>query len=131
MTVAEAIRPGGGGIAATGATSGLAGRVDVRERVVRKVSEQIASQVIGVNVDRVTVAASDYRDGVAVRIDTPMPIPPLDDTAAVHAAGAVIDTVREMQRRVQEQLAQVLGKPVTRVDITVSGATTPVKRRVR
>lgn len=131
MTVAEAIRPGGGVTAATGAASGLAGRVDVRERVVRKVSEQIASQVIGVDVDRVSVTASDHRGGVAVRIQAPFPVPPLDDTDAVRAAGAVVDTAREAQRRVQEELSRVLGKPVTRVDITVSGATTPARRRVR
>lgn len=131
MTVAEAVRSGGGVTAATGGTSGVPGRVDVRERVVRKVSEQIASRVIGVDVDRVSVTASDYRDGVAVRIQAPVPVPSLDDTAAVRAAGAVVDTAREVQRRVQEELSRVLGKPVTRVDITVNGATTPVKRRVR
>ncbi|SDQ30633.1 hypothetical protein [Microbacterium sp. cf332] len=131
MTVAEAMRPGGGDTAATGGTSGLAGRVDVRERAVRKVSEKIASQVVGVEMDRVSVSASDYRDGMAVRITTPMPVPSLHDTAAIHAAGNVVDTVREMQQRVQEELGRVLGKPVTRVDITVNGATTPAKRRVR
>lgn len=131
MTVAAAIRPGGGITAATGGTSGVPGRVDVRERVVRKVSEQIASRVIGVDVGRVSVSASDHRDGVAVRIQAPVPVPPLDDTAAVRAAGAVVDTVREVQRRVQEELSRVLGKPVTRVDITVNGATTPARRRVR
>lgn len=131
MSVAEAIRPGGGVPAATGGTSGLAGRVDVRERVVRKVSEQIASQVIGVDVDRVTVTASDYRDGVAVRIQAPMPVPSLEDTAAVQALGAIVDIAQDAQRRVQEQLGRVLGRPVTRVDITVTGATTPVQRRVR
>lgn len=131
MTVAEAIRPGGGVTAATGGASGLAGRVDVRERVVRKVSEQIASQVIGVDVDRVSVTASDHRGGVAVRIQAPFPVPSLDDSEAVRAAGAVVDIAREAQRRVQEELGRVLGKPVTRVDITVTGATTPVRRRVR
>ncbi|MDD7928740.1 hypothetical protein [Microbacterium thalli] len=131
MTVAEAVRSGGGVTAAAGGTPGVPGRVDVRERVVRKVSEQIASRVIGVGVARVSVTASDYRDGVAVRIQAPLPVPTLDDTDAVRAAGAVVDTVREVQRRVQEELSGVLGKPVTRVDITVNGATTPVKRRVR
>lgn len=131
MTVAEAIRPGGGVTAATGGTSGLAGRVDVRERVVRKVSEQIASQVIGVDVDRVSVTASDHRGGVAVRITAPLPVPSLDDTEAVRATGAVVDAAREMQQRMQQELSRVLGKPVTRVDITVNGAATPIKRRVR
>ncbi|MEH3090007.1 MAG: NTP pyrophosphohydrolase [Microbacterium arborescens] len=131
MTVAEAIRPGGGIPAATGGASAPAGRVDVRERVVRKVSEQIASQVIGVDVDRVTVTASDYRGGVAVRIQAPMPVPSLDDTAAVQAHGAIVDIARDAQHRVQEQLGRVLGRTVTRVDITVDGATVPVRRRVR
>lgn len=131
MTVAETVRPGGGVTAATGGTSGVPGRVDVRERVVRKVSEQIASRVIGVDVDRVSVTASDHRDGVAIRIQAPLPVPSLDDTTAVRAVGAVVDTAREMQRRVQAELSRVLGKPVTRVDITVNGATTPVRRRVR
>lgn len=131
MTVAEAIRPGGGVTAATGGASGLAGRVVVRERVVRKVSEQIASQVIGVDVDRVSVTASDHRGGVAVRIQAPFPVPSLDDTEAVRAAGVVVDIAREAQHRVQEELGRVLGKPVTRVDITVTGATTPARRRVR
>ncbi len=109
----------------------VAGRVDVRERVIRKVSEKVASEVIGVEIGRVSVAASDYRDGVAVRIDTPMPVPSLDDSDAVAAAGAVVETAGRMQVRVKDELGRVLGRPVTRVDITISGAVAPTRRRVR
>lgn len=131
MSVVQATGLGGGRSAPAEAAADVPGRIDVRERVVRKLSEQVAAQAIGVPVDAVRVTASDYRDGVAVRIDAPVPVPSLTDTEAIRSMGAVVDAAREMQRVVQDELARVLGKPVTRVDITISGATTPTRRRVR
>ncbi len=131
MSTAHAIHPGGGSPTAAGVPPEVAGRIEVRERVVRKVSEQIAAQVIGVDVGSVSATAVDHRGGVAVRVKAPMPVPSLDDTEAVRAAGPVVDAAQRMQRLLQDRLATVLGRPVTRVDITITGATTPVKRRVR
>lgn len=131
MSTAQATLPGGRVRAAAGEAPTLPGRIVVRDKVVRKLSEHVAATVIGVESGRVSVSASDYRDGVAVRITAALPIPPLDDPAAVAAAGTVTDTAARIQHDVQEQLGRVLGQQITRVDVTIDGAVSPTRRRVR
>lgn len=131
MSTAHATLPGGGPPTAAGELPEVAGRIEVRDRVVRRVSEQAAAQIIGVAVEKVSATVVDHRGGVAVRVHAPMPVPPLDDADAVRAAGAVVETAQRMQRLLQDRLSTVLGRPVTRVDITITGAVAPTKRRVR
>jgi len=117
--------PGGGVITHTG------GRVDVADRVFRKAAEQAAAEAIGVDRSDVSVAIAASRDTVVVRIQAPFPVPRLDDTEAVRAATPVLEAARSIQEDLHDRLTRLFGREVSRVDLTIAGATTPKKRRVR
>ncbi|WP_157009079.1 hypothetical protein [Agromyces laixinhei] len=107
------------------------GRIDVRERVLVKVAQEAAATVIGVDRGEVSVDVGQYGRGVAVRIATPLPIPDLDDTAAIEAGEPVLDRVATIQQRLRDRISHVLGREVVRVNITVTGAVIAEQRRVR
>lgn len=113
------------------AAPAVAGRIEVRDRVIEKIVHEAAATTIGVDRGAVKVAVSDWRGGYALRVQTPLPIPDLEDTEAIRAGATVLDRVAEIQRRLQEQLAQVTGRDITRVAVVVTGATIPKRRRVR
>ncbi|WP_156495940.1 hypothetical protein [Microbacterium sp. T32] len=122
--VASAI-PGGGVPVRT------AGRVDVADRVFRKAAEQAAAETIGVDRADVSVDIAASRDTVVVRVRAPFPIPRLDDTEAVRAATPVLEAAHGIQRDLHDRLTRLFGREVSRVDLTIAGATTPKRRRVR
>ncbi len=117
--------PGGG------ATVHIGGRVDVAERVFRKAAEQAAAEAIGVERSDVSVDIAASRDTVVVRVRTPFPVPPLDDTEAVRAATPVLEAARGIQHDLHDRITRLFGREVSRVDLTIAGATTPRRRRVR
>ncbi|MFS0734163.1 hypothetical protein ABC304_02145 [Microbacterium sp. 1P10UB] len=130
MSSTQALVPGSRVRAAAGeGPTTLPGRIEVRDKVVKKLLQHVAATVVGVESGRIDVSAAEHRDGIAVRITTPLPIPPLDDPAAVAAAGSVTDVAARIQHDVQDQLGRILGQQVTRVDVTVDGATTATTRR--
>ena len=120
-----AVAPGGG------ATRGAGGRVDVAERVFRKTAEQAAAEAIGVDRSDVSVDIGASRDAVVVRVRAPFPVPRLDDTEAVQAATPVLEAARGIQSDLRERLTRLFGREVSRVDLTIAGATIPKRRRVR
>ena len=79
---------GGGptGVAAGHGSPG--GRDTVAERVYSKIAEYTAATVIGVSRSDATVDVAQYRDGIALRVRTPLPVPALDDTVAIGAGRA-------------------------------------------
>ena len=102
------------GGAPAGVTTGgvtVPGRIDVKDRVYRTVTE--------------------HPGGIAVRIATPLPIPDLDDAAAIANAVPVLDRARQLQEELQQRLTTLLGRDVNRINLTITGATTPVRRRVQ
>lgn len=117
------------GVATGGAP--VPGRIVVKERVYRTVTEQTSATLIGVPRGDVKVDVTEHTGGLAVRIATPLPIPDLDDTAAIALTVPVLDRSRELQEQLQQRLTTVLGREVTRINLTITGATTPVRRRVR
>lgn len=127
ITLPEAGAPasGGPGRAAT------PGRIDVADRVFRKAAEQAAAEAIGVPRDDVTIDIAAARDTVVVRVRSPFPVPRLDDTAAVRAATPVLEAAHGIQSELHERLTRLFGREVSRVDLTISGASTPQRRRVR
>jgi hypothetical protein len=116
----------GGGVAVR-----LGGRVDIADRVFRKAAEQAAAESIGVDRADVSVEIAGSRDTVAVRVRSPLPIPRLDDTEAVLAATPVLEAAHGIQHDLHERLTRLFGREVSRVDLTISGATAPSRRRVR
>ncbi|MCC4248527.1 MULTISPECIES: hypothetical protein [Microbacterium] len=120
-----AAAPGGGVAVRTG------GRVDVADRVYRKAAEQAAAEAIGVARAEVSVDIAASIGSVVVRIRSPFPVPRLDDTEAVRAAIPVVEAAHGIQQDLRTRLTRLFGREVSRVDLTIVGATIPKRRRVR
>lgn len=131
MRVDQHLAPGGApvGVATGGDT--VRGRIDVRERVYRTVTEQASATLIGVPRGDVKVDVAEHPAGIAVRIATPLPVPDLDDTAAITEGMPVLERARHLQEQLQERLTGILGREVTRINLTITGAAIPERRRVR
>ena len=113
------------------AAPAVPGRIEVRDRVIEKVVHEASASTIGVDRGAVKVDVTDWRGGYAIRVQTPLPIPDLEDTEAIRAGSTVLDRVADVQQRLQDQLARVTGREITRVAVVITGATTPQRRRVR
>lgn len=107
-----------------------AGRVNVADRVLQKTAERAAAEIIGVDAKNVHVEIASARDTAVVRVTTPFPVPRLDDTAAVKAATPVLEAARAAQGELQTRLTRLFGREVSRVDLTISGASAPQRKRV-
>ena len=130
MRADQHLAAGGGPVgAATEAT--VPGRVDVKERVYRTVTEQASATLIGVPRGDVKVDVTEHPGGIAVRIATPLPVPDLDDTVAISQSVPVLDRARQLQEQLQQRLTGIIGRDVTRITLTITGATIPERRRVR
>ena len=66
-----------------------------------------------------------------MRIATPLPVPDLDDTVAISQSVPVLERARQLQEQLQQRLTGILGRDVTRINLTITGATIPERRRVR
>lgn len=121
---------GGPSGVATGETA-YPGRIDVKERAVRKVAEEASARTVGVDRGDISVEVSEYGGGIALRLATPLPIPDLNDPAAVTSAVPVLERVANLQSELQSTLARLIGREVTRINITITGAIVPPRRRVK
>lgn len=107
------------------------GRIDVRERVLVKVTQEASAATIGVARSAVSADVADYRDGIVVRLSSPLPIPDLDDTDAVRATPPVLERTAALQQTLQQRLTTLLGREVLKINLTITGASIPERRRVR
>lgn len=124
--------PGVADVAAGSGSAGrIGGRVEVADRVFRKAAEQAAAEAIGIDRTDVAIDIAAARATVVVRVQAPFPVPRLDDTEAVRAATPVLEAARGIQEDLSERLTRLFGREVSRVDLTITGATTPQRRRVR
>lgn len=132
MRTDQHLAAGGGPsrVATSGATT-VPGRIDVRERVYRTVTEQTSATLIGVPRGDVKVDVTEHPGGIAVRIATPLPVPNLEDTEAISRTVPVLERAGQLQEQLQQRLSGILGRDITRVNLTITGATTPERRRVR
>lgn len=110
---------------------GAAGRIEIRERVLVKVAREASASAIGVARADVAVDVADFRDGIAVRVASPLPIPDLGDTSAVRATVPVLEQAARLQDDLAENLARLLGREIVKVNLTITGAIIPERRRVR
>lgn len=131
MRVDQSVIAGGGPAGPATGGEPVPGRVDVRERVYRTVAEQASATLIGVSRSDVKADVIERGAGLALRISTPLPVPDLDDTVAISQTTPVLDRARELQEHLQQRLTGLLGREVTRVALTITGAKIPEKRRVR
>lgn len=108
------------------------GRITIKERVLVKVAEEATATTLRVDRGDVSVGVSEARGGIALTIRTPLPIPHLDDTAAIHAGAPVLERVQTAQEQLRDRIAHVTGREVTRVNITITGAViAEQKKRVK
>lgn len=117
------------GAAAGGAA--VRGRIEVKDRVYRTVTEKASATLIGVPRGDVKVDVAEHPRGMTVRIATPLPVPSLEDTAAIARAVPVLERARELQEQLQQSLSTILGRNVVRINLTVTGAVIPERRRVQ
>ena len=96
MRADQHIATGGGPARAAAGEAAVAGRVDVKERVYRTVTEQASATLIGVPRGDVKVDVAEHPGGIAVRIATPLPIPDLDDTVGISQSVPVLDRARRL-----------------------------------
>ena len=131
MSADQHIAAGGGPSGVATGEAAVPGRVDVKERVYRTVTEQASATLIGVPRGDVKVDVAEHLRGLSVRIATPLPVPDLDDTVAISQSVPVLERARQLQEQLQRDLSGVLGRDVTRITLTITGATVPERRRVR
>lgn len=122
--------PGVGSRSAVAGPGLPAGRVNIADRVLQKTAERAAADIIGVDAKSVRVEIVAARDTAAVRVSTPFPVPRLDDTEAVRAATPVLEAATAAQSEIRSRLAHLFGREISRVDLTISGATLPQRKRV-
>lgn len=130
-TAAAAAIDGGLSRVATEPPPSHPGRIDIAEGVLVKVAREVSADTVGVDRGQVSVDVAESRGGIAVRISTPLPIPALDDTAAIQTGRPVLERVASIQHEVRDRLAHVIGRDVVRVNITVTGAVIAQKKRVK
>jgi hypothetical protein len=107
------------------------GRIDVVERVYRTVTQAASADAIGVARGAVAVDVAEHRGGLAVRVAAPFPAPDLADATAVAATAPVLERARDVQAQLKDRLTHILGREITRVSLTITGAVVSAKRRVR
>ncbi|MFJ4159449.1 hypothetical protein [Microbacterium testaceum] len=107
-----------------------AGRVTISDRVLQKTAERAAADIIGVDAKSVRVEIVSARQTAAVRVTTAFPVPRLDDTEAVRAATPVLEAARVAQTELRSRLTHLFGREISRVDLTISGASAPQRKRV-
>lgn len=131
MRVDQIGSAGGGPSGVAAGETAYPGRIDVKERAVRKVAEEASARTMGVDRSDISVEVSEYGGGIALRLATPLPIPDLDDAAAIAASVPVLERVADMQTELQSTISGIVGRRVTRINITITGATVPPRRRVK
>ncbi|MFG6278599.1 hypothetical protein [Microbacterium sp. S16(2024)] len=135
MVAAEAGHPGGNPtrVAAGAAPNGPSypGRITVKERVLVKIAEETTAITLKVDRGDVNVEVAEARGGMAVTIRTPLPVPNLEDTAAINAGTPVLQRVARIQEQLRDRIGQITGREVTRVNVTITGAVIAEQKRVR
>lgn len=109
----------------------IPGRVTVDTRVLRKVVQESAARAFGVERSKVSADLFDYRDGVALRLASPLPVPDLADSDAIRSSPTVPERIGQLQQSLSDDLTRMMGRRVTRVDVSITGAVVEQRRRVR
>ncbi|MDN3495708.1 hypothetical protein QL996_07205 [Planococcus sp. APC 4015] len=107
------------------------GRITIKDRVLVRIAEEATADTLRIGRGDVSAGVSQAQGGIALTIRTPLPIPHLDDTAAIAAAVPVLEQVQNAQAQLKDRVAQLTGRDVTRVNITVTGAVIAQQKRVK
>lgn len=107
------------------------GRIVIAERVLVKVAEEATADALRVDRADVSAGVSDARGGIALSISTRLPAPDLDDAAALQSAPPVLERVEAAQALLRDQIGRLIGRDITRINMTITGAVVEGRRRVR
>ena len=122
---------GGGAPKAAAQAPQYPGRITVDHRVLVKVAEQAAADAVGVNRKDISVDVAETRSGLALRIATPLPVPDLDDNAAIDSGQPLLQRVSDLQHELRDRIGLLTGREITRVNVTITRALISKKRRVQ
>lgn len=120
-------------LSANGGTLGAPlypGRVIVAERALSRVAQSVSAEALGVDRRKLTLTLSTGGAGLIIQIRSPLPVPDLDDDAAVNASGPIIDRLTRAQATIRERAARIMGRPIARVNIRIDSAEVAERRRV-
>lgn len=131
MDAQTAVRRGAAPQPVAGRVTLRPGRVIIHDRVIQKVVEEASAAALGVARSNVTVRISGASGGMAVTVASSLPIPPLHDDTAVQTAGSVLDRLSATQASLRLRIGQIIGRDVSRVNITITGAVVSEQRRVQ
>ncbi|AMB58621.1 hypothetical protein [Microterricola viridarii] len=107
------------------------GRIVIAGRVLVKVAEEATADALRVDRGDVSAGVSESGGGIAVSISTRLPVPDLDDTAALQAATPVLERVEAAQAFLRDQIGRLIGRDIIRINMTITGAVVEGRRRVR
>ncbi|WP_053387856.1 hypothetical protein [Leucobacter japonicus] len=115
----------------TFAAPAIPGRTEVQDRVLNGVARAAAAECLGVPTRSVRASVSAYGSGLAVHVRSPLTVPNLLDAAAVESTPVILDRLDRAQSDLQARLADLLGRDIARVDLTITGAEVAKRRRLR
>lgn len=102
------------------------GRDRIAPRALERLARAIAAEALGVRIGETSVRISDAAGAIAVRVQSPVALPPLGDSAGGGLTTRLADASADTRRR----LAELTGLEVARVDVRATGAVI-IERRVR
>jgi len=103
-----------------------AGRDRIAPKALERLARAVAAEALGVRVAETSVRISDAGGALAVRVQSPVALPPLGAGSAGGLTVRLADAAADARRR----LAELTGLEVARVDVRATGAVI-TERRVR
>lgn len=106
-----------------------AGRDRIAPRALERLARAIAAEALGVRIADTAARVVDSAGAIAVRIQSPVAVPPLRDSADDAGTGLSV-RLADVAADTRTRLAELTGLEVARVDVRATGAVI-VERRVR
>lgn len=94
------------------------GHVSIAPRALQRVGGAIVAERLRVDRSDVRVDTGDDAGTLTLTVSTPVVIPPLGAVPADQVG--VVETIRDLQATVTRRMADVTGRAVSRVDVTVT-----------
>lgn len=107
-----------------------AGRDRIAPRALERLARAIAAEALGVRIADTAARVVDSAGAIAVRIQSPVAVPPLRDSADDAKGTGLTVRLADVAADTRTRLAELTGLEVARVDVRATGAVI-VERRVR
>ncbi|KRC47357.1 hypothetical protein ASE16_18850 [Leifsonia sp. Root227] len=107
-----------------------AGRDRIAPRALERLARAVAAEALGVRIADTAARVVDSAGAIAVRIQSPVAMPPLRDGTGIGAGTGLTVRLADAAADTRARLAELTGLEVTRVDVRATGAVI-TERRVR